>query len=147
MPVTTTAATIVAAASSPHVGTLMNKVDEQLRTAGYDLKSFIKSIDLHTVGFLTLLVVAAIFLFDLLNYGYSAYLGNTSSYSSYGRSLVTNAAKVWDQREQLGFNNVITRGSRGLDSMTQILDTLADAVLKYEGEDNKVESSRQSKDL
>lgn len=146
MPAASTAATIAAAASHPHVGSIMYQVDEQLRSAGFDLRTFVKSIDLHSIGFLTLLVVGCIFLFDLLSYGYYAYLGNASTYSSYGRSLVTNAAKAWDRREELGLN-ALTRGSRGLGSMTQILDSLSAAILKYEGEDNTVESSRKAKVL
>lgn len=38
--------------------------------------------------------------------------------------------------------------SRGLDSMTQILDSIADAIIKYDKlEDNEVGQTRKSKDL
>ncbi|ROT71837.1 hypothetical protein C7M84_009808 [Penaeus vannamei] len=85
--------------------------------------------------------------FDFLSYGYASYTGDAAGHTSYGRSLVTTAAKVWDQRDQLGLNPYV-RGGRGLDSMTQILDDIADAILKYEGlEDNVVGQSRQSKVL
>lgn len=89
---------------------IMTQVDETLRTLGFDLKGLVKAFDLKTVGLLTLLVVAAIFLFDIINYGYASYAGSPSSYTSYGRSLVTNAAKVWDQRGQLGFASDLRSG-------------------------------------
>ncbi|XP_071530500.1 uncharacterized protein [Panulirus ornatus] len=137
----------VAVTAAPVASSLMYQVDQSLRTLGFDLKSLVKSFDLQTVGLLTLLVVVGIFLFDFLNYGYSSYYGDTSTYTSYGRSLVTTAAKIWDQRDELGVNPYV-RGGRGLDSMTQILDSLADAVLKYEEyESNDVDRTRESKDL
>nr|XP_027219233.1 uncharacterized protein LOC113811650 [Penaeus vannamei]XP_027219236.1 uncharacterized protein LOC113811653 [Penaeus vannamei] len=136
-----------AAAAAAPLGTLMYQVDETLRTFGFDIKSLVKSLDLQTFGLLTLLVVGAVFLFDFLSYGYASYTGDAAGHTSYGRSLVTTAAKVWDQRDQLGLNPYV-RGGRGLDSMTQILDDIADAILKYEGlEDNVVGQSRQSKVL
>ncbi|KAG7156269.1 uncharacterized protein LOC121853794 [Homarus americanus] len=137
----------VVTSTLPAATAVMHQVDESLRTLGFDLKSLVKAFDLQTVGLLTLVVVVGIFLFDLLNYGYSSYQDDSSTYTSYGRSLVTTAARVWDHREQLGLNPYV-RGGRGLDSMTQILDSLADAVLKYEDlETNDVPQARQSKDL
>ncbi|KAK3864237.1 hypothetical protein Pcinc_030057 [Petrolisthes cinctipes] len=137
-----------AAAAIPTAAeTVIHTVDHGLRTLGYDLKSLVKAFDLQTVGLLTLVVIAGIFLFDLFSYGYSSYAGNTSTYASYGRSLVFNAAKIWDQRDELGVDSSM-RGSRNLDSVTQILDSLADAVLKYEKlEHNEVGQTRQAKVL
>ena len=89
---------------------IMTQVDQTLRTLGFDLTSLVKTFDLKTVGLLTVLVVAAIFLFDLVNYGYASYGSSSSSYTSYGRSLVTNAAKVWDQRGELGFASGLRNG-------------------------------------
>lgn len=100
----------IAATVAPAASTLMYQVDQSLRTLGFDLKSLVKSFDIQTVGLLTLLVVAGIFLFDFFNYGYSSYYGDTSSYTSYGRSLVTTAAKVWDQRDHLGLNPYVRGG-------------------------------------
>lgn len=88
----------------------MTQVDQTLRTFGFDLKGLVKAFDLKTVGLLTLVVVGAIILFDIIHYGYASYAGNTSSYTSYGRSLATSAAKVWDQREQLGFASELRNG-------------------------------------
>lgn len=105
--------TLVATAATvaPAAATLMTKVDDSLRTLGFDLKGLVKSIDLQTVGLLTLIVVVGVFLFDFFNYGYQSYLaGDTSSYSSYGRSLVTNAARLWDQRGELGLNPYVRGG-------------------------------------
>ncbi|XP_053634215.1 uncharacterized protein [Cherax quadricarinatus] len=136
--------TVVPGASA---ATIMQQVDQSLRTFGFDLKSLVKALDLQTIGILTLVVVLAIVLYDIISYNYSSYHGDLSSYSSYGRSLVTTAAKVWDQREELGLNPYV-RGGRGLDEMTRILDAVADAILKYEDtEVNKVPSSRKSKDM
>ncbi|XP_045118561.1 uncharacterized protein LOC123508746 [Portunus trituberculatus] len=126
---------------------IMTQVDQTLRTLGFDLTSLVKTFDIKTVGLLTLVVIGAIFLFDLIHYGYAGYIGTSSSYTSYGRSLVTGAAKVWDQRDQLGLASGLRNG-RDLDAMTQILDSIADAIIKYdELEDNEVGQTRQSKDL
>ncbi|XP_063840662.1 uncharacterized protein LOC135089220 [Scylla paramamosain] len=126
---------------------LMTQVDQTLRTLGFDLTSLVKSFDIKTVGLLTLVVIGAIFLFDLIHYGYASYAGSSSSYTSYGRSLVTSAAKVWDQRDQLGVASGLRNG-RDLDAMTQILDSIADAIIKYDKlEDNEVGQTRKSKDL
>ncbi|KAK7080628.1 hypothetical protein SK128_013378 [Halocaridina rubra] len=150
MPVTTTtaASVIATAASNINPSTIMQTVDDQLQRAGFDLKSLVKAVDLSTLGLLTLVIIGGVLLFDLLSFGYLSYYDrNTSSYTSYGRSLVTNAAKFWDSREQYGLNDLV-RGSRGLDSVTPILDSLADAILKFEGEDNTpTNSSRQSKEM
>lgn len=88
----------------------MTQVDHTLRTFGFDLKGLVKAVDLQTVGLVTLVVVAAIIIFDIIHYGYASYAGATSSYTSYGRSLATSAAKVWDQREQLGFASELRNG-------------------------------------
>ncbi|XP_042869189.1 uncharacterized protein LOC122251363 [Penaeus japonicus] len=137
MPATATVASTAAAAA-----------ENSLRTLGFDLKSLFTVANLQTFGILAVLVLGVVLIFDFFNYGYTSYAyGDTSTYTSYGRSLVTSAAKVWDQRDQLGFSNHV-RGGRGLDSMTKILDDIADAILKYEGvENNNVEQSRQSKVL
>ncbi|KAK4311384.1 hypothetical protein Pmani_017108 [Petrolisthes manimaculis] len=117
-------------------------LDQGLRSLGFDLGSLLKSVDVQTVGVVALFVLIGILLFDVFNYGYTSYAGDTSSYVSYGRSLATSAAKVWDEREQLGLSS--GRGSRNLDTMTQVLDSLADAVLKYEElSDNLVDDTRQ----
>ncbi|KAK3870595.1 hypothetical protein Pcinc_024178 [Petrolisthes cinctipes] len=117
-------------------------LDQSLRSFGFDLGSLLKSVDVQTVGVVALFVLIGILLFDVFNYGYTSYAGDSSSYVSYGRSLATSAAKVWDEREQLGLSS--GRGSRNLDTMTQVLDSLADAVLKYEElSDNLVDDTRQ----
>ncbi|XP_047491637.1 uncharacterized protein LOC125040897 [Penaeus chinensis] len=137
MPATTTAATAAAAVA-----------ENSLRTLGFDLKSLLTTANLQTFGILAVIVLGILLIFDFFNYGYTSYAyGDTSSYSSYGRSLITSAAKVWDQRDQLGFSNHV-RGGRGMDSMTKILDDIADAILKYEEvENNNVGQSRESKVL
>ncbi|XP_050692918.1 uncharacterized protein LOC126983830 [Eriocheir sinensis] len=122
----------------------MTQVDQTLRTLGFDLKGLVKAFDLKTFGLVTLVVVAAIILFDIIHYGYASYAGETSSYTSYGRSLATSAAKIWDQREQHGFATELRNG-RGLDSMTQILDSIADAIIMYDkAENNEVGQTRKS---
>lgn len=105
-----TAAPVAAAAATAAASTIMQKVDQNLRTFGFDLKSLVKGFDLQTFGILTVVVVLAIVLFDIFSYGYSSYHGDTSSYSSYGRSLVTSAARVWDEREKLGLNPYVRGG-------------------------------------
>lgn len=98
------------AVTLPYSPDFMTQVDQTLRTFGLDLKGLVKAFDLQTVGLVTLIVVAAIIIFDVISYGYASYAGTSSSYTSYGRSLVTSAAKVWDQREQLGFASELRSG-------------------------------------
>ncbi|CAL4135883.1 unnamed protein product [Meganyctiphanes norvegica] len=113
---------------------IMTQVDSSLRFLGFDLQDFIKNLDIQTVGLFTLVVVAGVFLFDFLGYGYSTYQGTTSAYSSYSRSLTTGAAKFWQNREILGFDPYLNeiRGGRSLDSVTGVLDAISSAWLKYE---------------
>ncbi|KAK7086638.1 hypothetical protein SK128_020709 [Halocaridina rubra] len=148
MPAAVTAEALAAAASNNvDVGSLMYQFDNQLNRAGYDLKGLFRSIDIHTIGFLTLVVVGAVLLFDLINYGISVYLGHTSTYSSYGRSLATNAARLWEHRDQYDLS-ALGRGGRGLDSsVTNVLDSLAEAIIKYDEEENIVEDENKTKQI
>lgn len=80
-------------------------LDQSLRSLGFDLGGLLKSVDVQTVGVVALFVLLGILLFDIFNYGYTAYAGDPSSYVSYGRSLATSAAKIWDERDQLGLSS------------------------------------------
>merc|ERR1712002_403457 len=114
--------------------TLMNTLDTGLRTVGFDLKDWVKNLDIQSVGLFTLVVVAAVFLFDFASYYFSSYTGKSAEYSTYGRSLATGAAKAWIHRDQFGFDNYIqdVRGGRSLDTVNNVLDSISRAILEYE---------------
>ncbi|XP_071530501.1 uncharacterized protein [Panulirus ornatus] len=97
----------------------MYQLQESL--SSFDLKHWIANLDFKTVGVLALVVVGVLFLFNLL----------TKSYAPYGRSLLYSAANAWDNRDQLGLNDV-GRGSRSLEPLMNVLDSLAEAVKKWE---------------
>jgi len=113
---------------------LMTQMDGTLRLLGFDLQEFVKDLDIQSVGLFTLVVVAGVFLLDFLGYGYSAYQGTTSAYSSYSRSLTTGAAKAWQSRDELGVNPFLNgiRDGRSLDRVTEVLDAISNAWLQYE---------------
>ncbi|KAG7156268.1 uncharacterized protein LOC121853869 [Homarus americanus] len=87
----------------------------------FDLKHWVSQLDFKTVGLLAVVVVGVIFFLDLF----------TKSYAPYGRSLLVSAAQTWDNRDQLGLNDAV-RGSRSLEPLSNVLDALAEAVLKWE---------------
>ncbi|KAK8404136.1 hypothetical protein O3P69_000297 [Scylla paramamosain] len=118
-----------AAAASHHM-------ERSLRTLGFDLTNMLKTLDLQTVGLLGLLILAGILLFDLFakgsNYGHASYPGSLGSgtYASYGRKgLLDSSASGTSHLEPSA------RTSRSLESVTQILESLAEAAMKYRGRD------------
>ncbi|CAL4091427.1 unnamed protein product [Meganyctiphanes norvegica] len=122
------------AAAIETASTLMTKLDTGLKTVGFDLKDWVKNLDIQSVGLFTLVVVAAVFLFDFGSYYWSSYTGASGAYSSYGRSLATGAAKAWIHRDEFGLDNYIedVRGGRSLDSVNNVLDSISRAILEFE---------------
>jgi len=112
----------------------ISQFETGLRAFGLDLKTWVGSLDLVTVGVTILLASVGVLLFDLVTYFYAAYVGSAKDYQPFGRSLVLGAAKAWDTRNELDFNNYLNdvRGSRSLDGVTHILDALAKAALEWE---------------
>lgn len=85
-----------------HADNIMTNMDSALRTVGYDLPSLIKSIDLKTIGLVTGAIVLGLLLFDVISQWFGgSYTDDVSSYSTYGRSLAVNAAKIWDKKDEL----------------------------------------------
>merc|ERR1739842_105346 len=115
----------------------ISQFESGLRTFGVDLKTWVGSLDLVTVGVTILLVSVGVLLFDLVTYFYAAYVGSAKDYQPFGRSLALGAAKVWDMRNEL-VNNYFddVRGSRSLDGVTYVLDALAKAALEWEDPTN-----------
>ena len=91
---------------------IMTNVDSALRTVGYDLPSIIKNIDFKTVGLVTGAIILGLLIFDVLTQWLSSSFKDDdfSSYSSYGRSLAVGAAKVWDQRNEIGLLDGVRGG-------------------------------------
>ncbi|XP_066976868.1 uncharacterized protein [Macrobrachium rosenbergii] len=88
----------------------------------FDLANSVKDLDLKTFGWLALIVVAAIFVADLF----------TKSYFPLGRSLAVSAADAWQKnRHEINFDKY-GRDSRSLEPVTEVLDALAVAVMKWE---------------
>ncbi|KAG7156265.1 uncharacterized protein LOC121853885 [Homarus americanus] len=98
---------------------VMYQLQESLRSV--DLAHWVSQLDFKTVGLLAVVVVGVVFLVNLF----------TKSYSPYGRSLLSSAAHAWDNRDQLGLTDVLS-GSRSLEPLSNVLDALADAVMKWE---------------
>ncbi|CAL4143768.1 unnamed protein product, partial [Meganyctiphanes norvegica] len=105
-----------------------------LRAFGVDLKTWVGSLDLVTVGVTLLVVAVGVLLFDMVTYFYAKYAGTDRGYQSYGRSLALGAAKAWDSRDELGLNNYLdgARGGRSLDGVTSVLESLAKAALEWD---------------
>ncbi|XP_042204227.1 uncharacterized protein LOC121853900 [Homarus americanus] len=98
---------------------IMYQLQESLRSV--DLAHWVSQLDFKTVGFLAVVVVGVVFLVNLF----------TKSYAPYGRSLLSSAAHAWDSRDHLGLTGVLS-GSRSLEPLSNVLDALADAVMKWE---------------
>ncbi|KAK7080629.1 hypothetical protein SK128_013379 [Halocaridina rubra] len=102
---------------------------------GFDLHHFFGSIDIKIVGLIALAVIAILIFVDLFG----------KPYGGYGKSLAVSAANAWeDNRDQWTFDEA-GRGSRSLEPMVQVLDTLAGAVQKWDG--NPQEKTAQNKVL
>ncbi|XP_042204217.1 uncharacterized protein LOC121853898 [Homarus americanus] len=97
----------------------MYQLQESLRSV--DLAHWVSQLDFKTVGLLAVVVVGVVFLLDLF----------TKSYTPYGRSLLSSAAHAWDDKDQLGLKDAV-RGSRSLEPLSNVLDALAEAVMKWE---------------
>ena len=69
---------------------MMNQVDGALRYFGYDVPSIVKNFDLKTVGLVTLAIVFAIIIFDLVSTTFAAPV--------FGRSLTSTIAETWLER-------------------------------------------------
>ena len=84
-----------AVASSPFgdATALMNQVDRTLKYFGSDLTSMVNNFDLKSVGIIAIVIVAGIFLFDLIGTGFGA--------PFLGRSLSSSAAQLWQDRPQI----------------------------------------------
>ncbi|CAL4135886.1 unnamed protein product [Meganyctiphanes norvegica] len=113
---------------------LMSQADVSLRSLGFDLKQYFQSFDLQTVGVVVLVAALGLFLFNLLSYAYATYTGRSDGFRPYGRSLITGAARAWQDKDHWGINDV--RGGRGLDEVAGILDALSNAVLEWEEPSN-----------
>ncbi|XP_066976865.1 uncharacterized protein [Macrobrachium rosenbergii] len=91
-------------------------------TRSFDLANSIKDLDLKTFGLLGLVVVAVIFIADLI----------TKSYGPFGKSLAFSAADAWQRNRQNVRFDKFGRENRSLEPVTEVLDALADAVKKWE---------------
>ncbi|CAL4142710.1 unnamed protein product, partial [Meganyctiphanes norvegica] len=114
----------------------VSQMDSALRTfAGFDLKQWISTLDIATVGIVMLVAALGFLLFDLLGYKFASFKGNSADYHPYGRSLLTGAAEAWQNRDNLGLNPYFS-GVRGrssdVNNVSNILDAISNAVLEWE---------------
>ncbi|XP_069975996.1 uncharacterized protein [Penaeus vannamei] len=127
---------IAAHAVAPFVYQLqqgLRNVDLRSLVNSFDLKGLVNKLDIQTVGLVAVVAVAAVFLLDLF----------TKSYAPFGRSLVSSAAHAWDKADQWGLSGSV-RGSRSLEPVTKVLDALAEAVKKWEAQEEGVVRHRAS---
>ncbi|XP_063840015.1 uncharacterized protein LOC135088883 [Scylla paramamosain] len=104
--------------ASSALAPLVQTLQESLRSS--DVRSWISGLDLKTGGLIILVVVAVLFLLDFF----------TKSYAPYGRSWVATAANAWLERDPLQPIDSF-RGSRSLEPLTEVLDALATAAVKW----------------
>ncbi|XP_066976871.1 uncharacterized protein [Macrobrachium rosenbergii] len=100
----------------------------------FDLQKFVKDLDLKTFAFLSLIVIAIIFLADLV----------PKTFSPFGRSLAVSAADVWQRNRDLVALDASGRAGRTLEPVIEVLDSLAEAARKWEEPQEKVTTHRSS---
>ncbi|KAK3870597.1 hypothetical protein Pcinc_024180 [Petrolisthes cinctipes] len=86
-----------------------------------DLKHWVSQLDLKTVGFVAVAIISVLLILQLF----------AKSYIGPARSLVASAAHAWQDSRDLPYDHP-ARASRNLDSVTQVLDTLAEAAIKWD---------------
>ncbi|CAL4069081.1 unnamed protein product [Meganyctiphanes norvegica] len=102
--------------------------------SGYSLDNFLRDVNVHSIGVVALMIWVGVFLYENFFERSGHYDHNGSSYS-YGRSLITGAAQAWESRDKHLTNDFTAegRGGRALDDpMSNVLDSIAAAVLKWE---------------
>ncbi|XP_050693352.1 uncharacterized protein LOC126984034 [Eriocheir sinensis] len=116
------AAVSAAASATQHL-------NHSLRSLGFDLTNIFGNFDLHTVSLLGLLLLAAVLLLDVFSKGSNrpSYFPNTTTYGSYGRNGLASSGSSHLEST--------ARTSRGLETMTQVLESLTNAAKRYEGQD------------
>ncbi|XP_068226367.1 uncharacterized protein [Palaemon carinicauda] len=98
----------------------------------FEVKDLVKDLDLKTFAFLSFLVIVLIFLKDLV----------PKSFGPYGRSLAVSAADTWQRNRDLMAFDVVGRNGRSLEPAIEVLDSLAEAVKKWEEPGEKVTTHR-----
>ncbi|KAK4311390.1 hypothetical protein Pmani_017114 [Petrolisthes manimaculis] len=86
-----------------------------------DLKHWVSQLDLKSVGFVAVAIISVLLILQLF----------AKSYIGPARSLVASAAHAWQDSRDLPYDHP-ARASRNLDSVTQVLDTLAEAAIKWD---------------
>ncbi|XP_047491659.1 uncharacterized protein LOC125040910 [Penaeus chinensis] len=96
-----------------------------------DLSNWLGKVDFKTVGFVALAALVVLLVLDLF----------TKSPTPFGRSLVSSVANVWDSVGQTGLSQSL-RGSRSLEPVVTILDSLAESAKKWEAPEDSVVRNR-----
>ncbi|XP_068226358.1 uncharacterized protein [Palaemon carinicauda] len=122
---------------SNEISPILNFLEEGLRTIDFEglmqsllVQNFVKEIDTMTSGGLTLIVVGIILLVDLF----------TKSSGRSGKSLSSFTAHAWLENRNQTFETATGTSGRSPDPVTDVLDILANAVLKWEEEEEPLES-------
>ncbi|XP_064113554.1 uncharacterized protein LOC135220205 [Macrobrachium nipponense] len=116
-------------AVSTDISPFLSYIEDGLRTIDFDglmqsllVQNLVKEIDTMTSGALTLVVVGIILLVDLF----------TKSSGRGGKSFSAIAAHAWQENRNQSLFNATEPNGRSPDPVTDVLDILADAVLKWE---------------
>ncbi|MCL4138175.1 UNVERIFIED_CONTAM: hypothetical protein GTU68_005741 [Idotea baltica] len=91
----------------------MHGVDKILRHIGYNLPTAIGAVNIKAICFILALLFLGAILFDWVSYSLASSIGDTSSYSGYGRKVITTAADLWDQRNIIGLGPYLRNGYVG----------------------------------
>nr|XP_053634217.1 uncharacterized protein LOC128689781 [Cherax quadricarinatus] len=97
----------------------MYQLQDTLRTV--ELKHWVSQLDIKGVSVVVLVVLGVLLLLNLL----------TKSTAPYGRSVLSSAVHIWDNRNHLGLTRAFF-GNRSLEPLTHVLDALAAAAKKWE---------------
>ncbi|XP_064113555.1 uncharacterized protein LOC135220206 [Macrobrachium nipponense] len=114
-------ASVASAADTQNLQDSVRSADFGRFVHNFNLLDFFSNFDYQIISWLGLAAVILVYLFGL----------STRSFAPYGRSLALTAADLWENRDQHGFPST-GRGSRSMEPLIDVLDSLAVAVKKWE---------------
>ncbi|XP_042869178.1 uncharacterized protein LOC122251355 [Penaeus japonicus] len=105
----------------------LRHVDFRSLVSSFDVRSWVDQLDVQKVGLVTLVVVAAVFLFDLFN----------KNYTPNGPNMLLSPAPVWESADQGDLKHSNAHDSapsktRSLETVAKVFQALTEAVNKWE---------------
>nr|XP_027229882.1 uncharacterized protein LOC113821571 [Penaeus vannamei] len=105
----------------------LRHVDFRSLASAFDVRSWVGQLDFEKVGLATLVIVAAVLVFDWFN----------KNYAPNGPNLLVSSPPVWDAADQGGFKHTDTHDSmslnnRSLETVAKVFHALTEAVKKWE---------------